>query len=274
MNNNISDRGAIKLAEVLPSSKVTSLDLIGNNISDTGAIKLAEALPRSKVTRLYLSRNNISDTGAIKLAEMLPSSKVEYLSLSNNTISDTGAIKLAEMLPSSKLTELYLSGNAISDSGATKLAEALPSSKVTKLDLVETVMSVKRAPAIHVMSEFKMELVPNPSMKFSDETKLQQNKVIDALTRVSRGLFLPNPAVSVDGAIKSGQFYNSGLGVNKMVDAMKNHNLVLRVSVSGEHNACAIATHEDLTSNAIISSPSGSFSLGISGNTIRSVDLI
>lgn len=133
---------------------------------------------------------------------------------------------------------------------------------------------VKKASATPVNSEFKIELVPNPSMKFSDETKLQQNKVIDALTRVSRGLFLPNPAVSVDGAIKCGQLYNRGVGVNKMVDAMKNHNLVLRVSVSGEHNACAMATHEDLSSNAMISSPSGSFSLGISGNTIRHVDFI
>ena len=133
---------------------------------------------------------------------------------------------------------------------------------------------VKKASATPVNSEFKIELVPNPSMKFSDETKLQQNKVIDALTRVSRGLFLPNPAVSVDGAIKCGQLYNRGVGVNKMVDAMKKHNLVLRVSVSGEHNACAMATHEDLSSNAMISSPSGSFSLGISGNTIRHVDFI
>lgn len=133
---------------------------------------------------------------------------------------------------------------------------------------------VKKASATPVDSEFKIELVPDPAMKLSVETKLQQSKVIDSLTRVSKGLFLPNPAVSVDGAIKSGQLYNKGIGVNKMVDAMKEHNLVLRVSVSGEHNACAMATHEDLSSNAVISSPSGSFSLGISGNSIRHVDFI
>lgn len=133
---------------------------------------------------------------------------------------------------------------------------------------------VKKASATPVNSEFKIELVPNPAMKFSDATKLQQSKVIDSLTRVSKGLFLPNPAVKVGGAIKSGQLYNKGIGVNKIADAMKNHNLVLRVSVSGEHNACAMATHEDLASNAVISSPSGSFSLGISGNAIRHVDFI
>ena len=133
---------------------------------------------------------------------------------------------------------------------------------------------IKKASATPVNSEFKIELVPNPAVKCSDETKLRQNQVISALTRVSKGLFVPNPAVSVEGAIKCGQLYNKGLGVDKMVDAMKNNDLVLRVSVSGEHNACAMATHEDLASNAVISSPSGSFSLGISNNSLRHIDFI
>jgi len=133
---------------------------------------------------------------------------------------------------------------------------------------------VKRAPATPVNSEFKIELLPDPSMKFSDEIQLQQNEVINGLTRVSKGLFLPNPAVKVDGAIKCGQLYSKGLGVDKMMNAMKKHNLVLRVSVTGDHNACAMATHEDLASNAVVSSPSGSFSLGISGNSLRHVDFL
>ena len=58
------------------------------------------------------------------------------------------------------------------------------------------------------------------------------------------------------------------------MDAMKNNDLVLRVSVSGEHNACAMATHEDIASNAVISSPSGSFSLGISGNSLTHIDFL
>lgn len=133
---------------------------------------------------------------------------------------------------------------------------------------------IKKTPATPVNSEFKIELVPNPSMKFSEATQLQQSKVIDSLKRVSKGLFVPNPAVSVEGTIKCGQLYNRGLGVDKMMNAMKNNNLVLRVSVSGEHNACAMATHEDIASNAMISSPSGSFSLGISGNSLTHVDFI
>lgn len=133
---------------------------------------------------------------------------------------------------------------------------------------------VKKVAASPVNSEFKIELLPNPSMKFSPEASMQQDAVITKLSKVSKGLFLPNPAVSVDGAIKSGQLYNRGLGVKNLTESMKNHNLVLRVSVSGEHNACAMATHEDLLSNKMISSPSGSFSLGISGNTIRHIDFL
>ena len=133
---------------------------------------------------------------------------------------------------------------------------------------------VKKAQATPVDSEFKIELVPDPTMKFSDETHMQQNAVISKLSKASKGLFLPNPAVKVDGAIKSGQLYNRGLNVKSLASAMQQHDLVLRVSVAGEHNACAMATHEDITSNAVISSPSGSFSLGISGNTIRHIDFL
>lgn len=133
---------------------------------------------------------------------------------------------------------------------------------------------VKKSRAMPVNSEFQIELVPNPAIKFSEETKLKQQNVIEGLTKVSRGLFLPNPAVKVQDGIKSGQLYNRGLSVSKLSDAMQKHNLVMRVSVSGEHNACAMATHEDLASNAVISSPSGSFSLGVSGNHLRHIDFL
>ena len=64
------------MREMLPSSKLTVLDLINNEITDAWAKKLAEMLPSSKLRRLYLSINQITDAGAIKLAEMLPSSFV------------------------------------------------------------------------------------------------------------------------------------------------------------------------------------------------------
>ena len=50
--------------------------------------------------------------------------------------------------------------------------------------------------------------------------------------------------VSVNGAIKSGQIYNKSVKVSDLVKPMLDHNLVMRVSIAGEHTACAMATAE------------------------------
>ena len=87
--------------------------------------------------------------------------------------------------------------------------------------------------------------------------------MIEQVTKVSKGLFHPNPAVRVLDATKSGQFYNAGIPVDKLAQVMKENDLVLRVSMKGDDNACAMARHADLKENQVISSPSGSFSLGV-----------
>ena len=135
---------------------------------------------------------------------------------------------------------------------------------------------VKKPTAERVNSHFQLELVPNPitQSQLSEEQKLAQSSAIQQVTRVSRGLFLPNPAVSVGGEIKSGQNYQAGVKVSHLVSAMQENDLVVRVSLSGEHSACAMATPEDIMENASVSSPSGSFALGISGNYIRNVDFM
>jgi len=46
------------------------------------------------------------------------------------------------------------------------------------------------------------------------------------------------------------------------------------VSMKGDDNACAMARHSDLGENQVISSPSGSFSLGVTNGFIRSVDFL
>ena len=97
------------------------LNLLCCHITDAGAIKLAKLLPYSKLEYIWLGDNQIGDAGAIKLAEMLPSSKLTSLSLWCNQITDAGAIRLAEALPSSSLTELDLRGNQITNVGAIKL---------------------------------------------------------------------------------------------------------------------------------------------------------
>lgn len=133
---------------------------------------------------------------------------------------------------------------------------------------------VKKIPAQRVNSEFSLELVPDPAAQFSEEQKVAQKEMIQKIHRVSNGLFIPNPAVSVNGAIKSGQTYNRSVKVPHLVDAMRKHGLVMRVSVSGEHTACAMATPDHLENNSMIESPSGSFSLGIGNGYIRNVDFV
>ena len=133
---------------------------------------------------------------------------------------------------------------------------------------------MKKPKATALNSHFKIDLVPDPAQRFSDEKKLAQQSVIEQVTKVSKGLFLPNPAVRVLENVKSGQFYNAGIPVAKLANLMKDNHLVLRVSVSGDHEACAMARHNELEENTVVSSPSGSFSLGITNGFIRSVDFL
>ena len=133
---------------------------------------------------------------------------------------------------------------------------------------------IKKPKATALNSHFQIDLVPDPAQRFEDEKKLAQQAVIEQVTKVSKGLFHPNPAVRVLDSVKSGQFYNAGISVAKLSHLMKENDLVLRVSMQGESEACAMARHTDLVENQVISSPSGSFSLQLSNGFIRSVDLL
>jgi hypothetical protein len=133
---------------------------------------------------------------------------------------------------------------------------------------------VKKMPATPVKSQFQLELVPNPAVELSKEEQVAQKNMINRIQSVSNGLFLPNPAVCVNGAIKSGQIYNRSVKVADLLKPMQDHNLVMRVTIAGEHTACAMATAEDLKTNAVVNSPSGSFSLGVRNGYIRDIDFI
>ena len=57
-NNSISETGAIAIAQALPGSAVTTLDLSNNRIGGAGATAIAQALPGSAVTGLQFGGNN------------------------------------------------------------------------------------------------------------------------------------------------------------------------------------------------------------------------
>ena len=133
---------------------------------------------------------------------------------------------------------------------------------------------VKKESAQRVNSQFKLELVPNPKNCFDKSNLEEQRQAIANISRASKGLFAPNQAVKHEGSIKCGQYYQAGIPVSKLAELMESHDLVMSVSVSGEHKACAMATAQDLMENNIVSSPSGSFSFGMEGGFLRHVDFL
>lgn len=133
---------------------------------------------------------------------------------------------------------------------------------------------VKKQSAQPVNSHFQLQLMPNPKNCFDKSNLAEQRQAIADLTRVSKGLFTPNQAVKHEGSIKCGQYYQAGIPIHKLADVMKSNDLVMSVSVNGDHKACAMASPDDLLENNIVSSPSGSFSFGIEGGFLRHVDFL
>ena len=140
----IRDAGARALAEVLPKTRLTTIDLTHSKIGDAGALALAEALPNSQLTTLMLGAkthqydlrdSKLGDVAARALAEVLPETQLTVLDLRHNSIGDAGARALAGALPKTQLTTLVLGSNSIGDAGARALADALPETQLTELDL-------------------------------------------------------------------------------------------------------------------------------------------
>ena len=128
-DNNITDKGAIALVEMLKENRtLQQLDVSYNSIGIGGATTLAKMLKENRtLQRLNVSHISIDDGGAIALVEMLKENRMlQQLDVSNISIDDGGATSLAEMLKENRtLQQLNVSHNSIGDGGATALAETL-----------------------------------------------------------------------------------------------------------------------------------------------------
>ena len=128
-SNNITDRGAAVLAEVLKENMMLQqLDVRGNSIGDRGTTILAEMLKEDKtLQQLDVTYNCIGDRGATALMEMLKENKtLQQLKVGSNSIGDRGATALAEVLKeNTMLQQLNVSFNFIGNVGATALAKML-----------------------------------------------------------------------------------------------------------------------------------------------------
>ena len=132
-------------------------------------------------------------------------------------------------------------------------------------------MSFVRAPVRESSSHFLLEMVPNPEVRVSAEQFAAQKDVISKIHAAGADLFRPNPAVDINGQLKSRQLYNRNVKISDMIAAMNQYDLVLRAHIKGEQTGCAQFLPSQITSGAS-ESPTGSFSLVKRGNYIASVD--
>lgn len=132
-------------------------------------------------------------------------------------------------------------------------------------------MSFVRAPLKDSGSHFLLEVVPNPAVKTTEQQRVAQDEVIANLHKGGKDLFMKNPAVDVNGQLKSRQLYNRRVRVSELVDTMNRYDLVLRAHLKGEQTACAQFLPSQVK-EGVSESPTGSFSLVHRGNYIASVD--
>jgi hypothetical protein len=138
-------------------------------------------------------------------------------------------------------------------------------------------MSFVKTPAFTETNQhFLLNMVPNPTKKFTNDQSNAQMDVISQIRNAGKDLFQPNPAVKVDasGNLKSRQLYNRNVSINDLATAMDKYDLVMQVNLKGGASKSAMVTSSQLQSSASVSSPSGTFAFVRHGNYIRGIDLL
>lgn len=100
--------GAVKLAEVLPRTKIKVLDLSSNRLGDRGLLSLSKGI--RGLEKLIVCNNNISDRGVCKLTNSIKGSCIKLIDLSDNLIGSTGANELISCILTSNI-DVKLEGN-------------------------------------------------------------------------------------------------------------------------------------------------------------------
>ncbi len=97
-NDEIGDRGAIALANMLRGSKITCLGLDNNKIGDRGATAFAKALKDCQLVQLDLACNFIGDEGLTAFSQTAKYSNIIYLKLRFNNITQQKLVDFYKML--------------------------------------------------------------------------------------------------------------------------------------------------------------------------------
>ena len=136
--NNIRERGAQHIADVLQSTSIVhTLILSGNKgVSDTGAFFIAESLKLNTSLRtLWLLQCDITAEGTKFISGALEiNTSLKVICLANNKLDDTGVGYLANALKqNNSLKELHLGASEMTDRGLELLAVALTVNKSLQL---------------------------------------------------------------------------------------------------------------------------------------------
>jgi Leucine-rich repeat (LRR) protein len=138
--NEVADYGAMKLAEALENNKqLKTLGLQGNSIVFVGLQKLASVLPSTAIETLNLKENAFKSSGANKLFAALKAhpSNLLMLDVSANHIANDAANAIRDYLATNPaLLALDLSFNRLRPGGIAALLQGLSSNtNLRRLDL-------------------------------------------------------------------------------------------------------------------------------------------
>jgi Leucine Rich repeat len=123
------------LANALPESSLTSLNLLGAVIDRNGATAIAQVLPQTQLTYLNLGVYNFYADDAKAIAKALPHCKLTSLVLYLSAVGDAGGVAIASSIAQSNLTSLNLADAHIGTATAVALANNLAKSSLQYLNL-------------------------------------------------------------------------------------------------------------------------------------------
>lgn len=120
-----------KLAQILPSSSLTSLSLNDNDIGNEGFIALLAGLAGSNIETLEITSASIGDRGLRELIKILPQTKIKRLNLADNEITDRELVALVRILPGTSVEEVQ------TDAGMYRVVENKDGVRFVEFDDVE-----------------------------------------------------------------------------------------------------------------------------------------
>jgi hypothetical protein len=123
-------------AETLPKfSWVKDLQLRGTQLGNTGIEALAETLPSTCVTSLNVSLCLFQSSGFVALISVLSKTKLIALDVSSNALTDQCASEFACLCDCPLLKRLSLMDTQLEAASASVLASVLPQTNLSKLNL-------------------------------------------------------------------------------------------------------------------------------------------